>query len=470
MVVYKSDMKPVAIIGGGITGLTAAFRLQQRGIPVKLYEAGDRVGGVIRAVRDGGYLAECGPNTILETSPLIGELIRDAGVEDRRLYSNPSAEKRYLVRGQKMINLPTSPIGFVTTPLFSWRAKAGLLAEPFRRPASGDKEESLAEFVIRRLGREFLDYAINPFVAGVYAGDPEQLSVKHAFPKLQELEQCYGSLIKGQILGARERKRLGTVSKQNAKKISFDEGLQVLTDALRGKLSDQVNLKHIVKGVRCKNSGWQIDFQNDVAESATNHSSVLLALPAFHLAQMGILCNGKRTDLDLLGHIEHPPVTSVVLGFRREDVTHPLDGFGVLIPEIEKFNSLGTIFSSSLFPSRAPRGHVTLTSYIGGTRAPDLARLDPDEIIELIMQDLRILVGLKGKPTHSYTCFYPRAIPQYNVGYGAFKERMDDAEKEAPGLFLGGHFRDGISLGDSILAGYNAADRIGKYLGTSKPE
>ena len=463
-------MKPVAIIGGGITGLTAAFQLQQRGIPVKLYEGGDRVGGVIRTVRDGGYLAECGPNTILETSPLIGELIRDAGVEDRRLYSNPSAAKRYLVRGHKMINLPTSPLGFFTTPLFSWRAKVGLLAAPVRRPASDDKEESLAEFVIRRLGREFLDYAINPFVAGVYAGDPERLSVKHAFPKLQELEQRYGSLIKGQILGARERERLGTVSKQNAKKISFIGGLQVITDALGEKLGDQVRLKHTAKGVRYENSGWQIDFQEDVFESGTNHSSVLLALPAFRLAELGILCNGKRTNLDLLGNIEYPPITSVVLGFRREDVTHPLDGFGVLIPEIEKFNSLGTIFSSSLFPSRAPRGHVTLTSYIGGTRAPDLARLDPDEIIELVMQDLRILVGLNGKPTHSYTCFYPRAIPQYNVGYGAFMERMDDAEKEAPGLFLGGHFRDGISLGDSILAGYNAADRIGKHLEASSPE
>ena len=153
--------------------------------------------------------------------------------------------------------------------------------------------------------------------------------------------------------------------------ISFGEGLQVITDALGEKLGDQVRLKHTAKGVRYESSGWQIDFQEDVAESGTNHSSVLLALPAFRLPELGILCNGKRTDLDLLGNIEHPPVTSVVLGFRREDVAHPLDGFGVLIPELEKFNSLGTIFSSSLFPSRAPRGHVTLTSYIGGTRAPD---------------------------------------------------------------------------------------------------
>ncbi len=200
-------MKSVAIIGGGITGLTAAFNLQQRGIPVTLYEGGGHVGGVIRTVQENGYLAECGPNTILETSPLIGELIRDTGLESRQLYSDPAADKRYLVRDKQLVNLPSSPLAFFATRLFSWRAKAGLLIEPFRRRAAADLEESLAEFVLRRLGREFLDYAINPFVAGVYAGDPERLSVKHAFAKLHALEQRYGSLIKGQIFGARERKR-----------------------------------------------------------------------------------------------------------------------------------------------------------------------------------------------------------------------------------------------------------------------
>jgi len=160
-------MNSVAIIGGGITGLTAAFNLQQCGIPATLYEGSERVGGVIRTVHENGYLAECGPNTILETSPRIGKLIRDAGLESRQLYSNPDAEKRYLVRDKKLVNLPASPLEFFATRLFSWRAKAGLLTEPFRRRAAADLEESLAEFVLRRLGREFLDYAINPFVAGV---------------------------------------------------------------------------------------------------------------------------------------------------------------------------------------------------------------------------------------------------------------------------------------------------------------
>jgi oxygen-dependent protoporphyrinogen oxidase len=145
-------------------------------------------------------------------------------------------------------------------------------------------------------------------------------------------------------------------------------------------------------------------------------------------------------------------------------VAHSLDGFGVLIPEIEKFNSLGSIFSSSLFPGRCPEGHIAFTSYVGGTRSPELATRKPDEIISLVMEDLRVLVGLSGEPTYTHICCYPSAIPQYNVGFGRMKARMDEIEKEASGVFLGGHFRDGISLGDSILAGYNAADRIREYL------
>lgn len=419
---------------------------------------------MIRTVLEDGYLAECGPNTILEISPLIGQLIRDVDLESRQLYSDPTAEKRYLVRNKKLINLPTSPLALCATRLFSWRAKASLLAEPFRQRSAADLEESLAEFVRRRLGREFLDYAINPFVAGVYAGDPERLSVKHAFAKLHELEQRYGSLIRGQIFGARERKKRGTISKQNAKKISFDKGLQVLTDRLGEKLGDQVQLNHSVKRIASDAGVWRIDFEQAGISASSNHSGVLLALPAFRLADLEIDSQDKRVDLTLLGQIEYPPVTSVVLGFRRQDVAHPLDGFGVLIPEVEKFNSLGSIFSSSLFPDRCPEGHLTFTSYIGGTRSPELALKEPDEIVRLIMEDLRVLVGVSGGPTYTHTCCYPRAIPQYNVGFGRFKVLMDETEKEAPGLFLGGHYRDGISLGDSILSGYNAAERIGKFV------
>ena len=453
-------MKPVAIIGGGITGLTAAFKLTQVGIPVTLFESTDRVGGVIQTIRDGDYLAECGPNTILETSPLIGELISDLGLGERRIYSSDQAENRYIVRDKRPLKLPGSPLAFLVTPLFSCRAKARLLAEPFIRRAPADEEESLAKFVRRRLGREFLDYAINPFVAGVYSGAPEHLSVREAFPKLHALELRYGSLLLGQVLGARERKRKGGVSKQNAPKFSFDQGLGTLTDALGQRLKKQIRTGQAIGKLTRQNGAWSLG-------QAGEHSGVLLALPAFRLAEMQVICESKPVSLSMLGDIQYAPVVSVVLGFRREDVEHPLDGFGALNPEVEKLNSLGTIFSSSLFPNRAPLGQVLLTSYVGGLRAPHLVTKSPDEFCELVREDLRIVLGVRGKPTFRHLKFYPRAIPQYDVGYGRFKTHMTNIEEQGDGLFFAGHCRDGISLGDSIVSGHEAAGRIATHLKTT---
>src|SRR5579864_1270015 len=192
-------MNSIGIVGGGITGLTAAYRLKQLGAKVVLYEASPRVGGRVQSVRSDGYLAEFGPNTLLETSPLITSLISDLGLADRRIFASEKARNRFIVRGGVPLALPLSPPAFLSTPLFSLRAKLRLLREPFIAKAPKEKEESVAEFVRRRLGREFLDYAIDPFVSGVYAGDADQLSVVHAFAKLYALEQRYGSLILGQI-------------------------------------------------------------------------------------------------------------------------------------------------------------------------------------------------------------------------------------------------------------------------------
>jgi protoporphyrinogen/coproporphyrinogen III oxidase len=458
-----ASRESVAVIGAGITGLTVAFRLRSRGVPVTLYEASGRVGGVIESIQHDGYLAEFGPNTVLETSPQIFSLIKDLGLESRRLYSDPAADKRYIVRGGRPVCLPTSPAGFLSTPLFSVGAKLRLLVEPFIRRAPPEAEESLAEFVLRRIGQEFLDYAINPFVAGVYAGDPARLSVRQAFPKLHALEQRYGSLIKGQILGARERKRRAEVSKQNAPKFSFLHGLQELVETLRERVADSLKARHTVVGLSRSDAAWQVRHRNSDGEQAAPHAAVVLCLPAYRIAQLH-LDAPDAPSLAPLAEIEYPPVTSVVLGFRRQDVEHPLDGFGMLIPQIEGFRILGTLFSSSLFPRRAPEGHVTLTSYVGGTRAPELADRPEDELRRIVTRDLERILGLRGAPTFQHQVFYPRAIPQYNVGYGRFRALMDDAERRAPGLYFAGHYRDGISLGDSILSGDRVAERIAAVL------
>jgi len=477
-------MKSVAIIGGGITGLTAAFYLKRRGVPVKVYEASDRVGGVIQSLRRDGYLAEFGPNTILETSPKITQLIRDAGLESRKLNPDPNAEARYVVRYGRPIAMPGSPLGFFTTELFSYKAKLAVLREPFVAPRRDGIEESIGQFVIRRFNQEFLDHAIDALVGGIYAGDPYRLSVTHAFPKLKALEDKYGSMIRGQIFGARERKKRGEIAKDRAPKFSFDEGLQVLPETLATQLGDSVKRNSSVTKITQTAGGWTFDFQDANGESRSEHDAVIFCGTAPRLAELEINCNSaarlrgpeigaaqphRPTTLKLssFSEIRYPPVASVVLGFRRDDVAHPCLGFGMLIPKIAGFKSLGTLFSSSLFPNRAPAGHLTLTTYIGGERYPELASLPEEKLVTLVCEDLRALLGVRGRPTFQHCVFYPKAIPQYNVGYGRFKELMASVETQAPGFFLAGHYRDGVSLSDSILSGINVADRVGKALPAS---
>jgi protoporphyrinogen/coproporphyrinogen III oxidase len=477
-------MNSVAIIGAGITGLTAGFYLKRKGVPVTVYEASGRVGGVIQSLRRDGYLAEFGPNTVLETSPKITQLVRDAGLASRRLDPDAGAEARYIVRYRRPIPMPASPVGFFTTNLFSLKAKLAVLREPFVPARRDGVEESIADFVKRRLNQEFLDQAIDALVAGIYAGDPAKLSLQHAFPRLAQLESQYGSLIKGQILGASERRRRGEIAKDRAPKFSFDEGLQVLPDTLAKELGDEVRLNTVVTRLTRSAENWRVT----TSGGEYRHGVVVFCGTAHGLAQLrmdlgqapaipggrsapGSGANGRpaptagrEVDLSLFSEIRYPPVASVVLGFKREDVAHPCHGFGMLIPKIEGFKILGTIFSSSLFPNRAPAGHLTLTSYVGGERYPELASLTPEQLYDLTCADLRVLIGVKGSPSFQHCVFYPKAIPQYNLGYGRYRGFLTDLESRVPGLFFAGHYRDGISLSDSMVSGCTVAERVAQAM------
>jgi oxygen-dependent protoporphyrinogen oxidase len=254
---------------------------------------------------------------------------------------------------------------------------------------------------------------------------------------------------------------------------SFDDGLQVLTDALAAQFGNSLKLNtQVIKLIQTKD-GWRVL----TSSGETEHSAVIYCGTAHRLAELEIIdgraalprsleirAAQQRRPTKTFSEIRYAPVASVVLGFRREDVAHPLDGFGMLIPKIESFKILGTIFSSSLFPNRAPENFITLTSYIGGERQPELASLPPEKLVELVCEDLRVLLGVKGKPVFTHHHFWSRAIPQYNVGYGKFKDLFNEIESSACGLFFAGHFRDGISLGDSIVSGGNATGRIAEFL------
>jgi oxygen-dependent protoporphyrinogen oxidase len=445
--VKNAAMQKVAIIGAGITGLTAAFELKERGVECTVFEASDRVGGCIRTVQKDGYLVECGPNSILDTHPNIGNLVTRLGLEGKKLLSKPAANNRFIVRDGEPIALPVSPPAFFKSKAFSGKAKLRLLREPFIKSKSNEAE-SLADFVLRRLGQEFLDYAINPFVSGVYAGDPAKLSTCHAFPKLYALEQKYGSLIKGAIKGSKERKKRAETASKDARMFTFDDGLDVLPKQLAAKLGNAIRLKNPVSGLRQQENGnWLVNGEE--------FTDALLAIPAHAMPQLE-----APFDLSLFSEIYYPPVASLSLGFGSNQFTHPLNGFGVLIPKIENHYSLGALFPASTFDGRAPGGMTLLTIFIGGSQSPENALLNEDEMLANVLRDLRELLGLDGTPDFKLLSVWPKAIPQYVVGYEKYLNRMKTIEADYKGIHFAGHYRDGISVANSILSGISVAERI----------
>jgi protoporphyrinogen/coproporphyrinogen III oxidase len=444
----------IVVLGAGITGLTAAWHLQRAGFSPVVFDKSPRVGGAIGAVRCDGWLHELGPNSLLEGSATVTALIDEIGLGARRLYAAPDARQRYIVRDGRLVAMPTSPATFLATKLFSWRAKFGLMGEPWRRRGPIDREESVADFVLRRLGREFLDYAINPFVGGVYAGDPTWLSVRHAFPKLHALEQEHGSLIRGAL------KRRNPSGGPKGRIFSFPNGLSELPNVLANALGDAVRLRTEVKAIRRTEHAWEIECKCGDVSWVEDCAAVVCALPANALASLTFDGVPEAHRLATLREIEHPPVASVFTGYKRSDVVHSLDGFGMLVPQVERRLILGTLFSSTLFPGRAPEGYVGLTSFVGGMREPELAGMNDSELVRIVQTELSRLVGVREPPVFTHVQTWRRAIPQYTLGYQRYKDAIAIVEASTRGLFIGGNCRDGISLTNCIESGRRLAHAV----------
>jgi oxygen-dependent protoporphyrinogen oxidase len=452
----------VLVVGAGISGLVAAYRLKRAGFTVQVIEAGSRPGGVIGTVARDGCLFERGPNSALDTTPLIGELVAALGLGAQMRFASEAADKRYVMRDGVLTPLPTSPGAFFATRLFSLSAKLALVREMFVAPSPPDAEESIAAFVRRRLGNEFLDYAIDPFVAGIYAGDPEKISVRAAFPKLLALEQRWGSLIRGQIFGARERKRQKESAKNTAKSFSFAGGMQVLTDALAASLGN-LALSSRATGLSRDSAGvFTVRGHQGGQAAAWRARAVLLATPAD--ATAALLREHAPDAAAALDSILYAPVATVASAYATAAIEHPLDGFGCLIPRKEQRRVLGVLFSSTMFEGRAPADTALLTTFIGGQRNPELAGLPEAEIAALAHAEHAALLGAREAPLFQAVTRWPRAIPQYTIGHLGRVARAETARQALPGLHFCANWKGGVSVGDCIKNGHLEAEAVALHL------
>ena len=456
-----------AILGAGITGLCIAHSLHQSGQSCHVLESSLKVGGALQTTIKDEFLAEHGPNSLLVKDRRLLSLFQEIGLGgdsiDTELQDTlPEAKKRFIVHDGKVCAMPTSPIGMLRSPLFSTRGMLRIAMEPFISRYRGEQEESLAGFVTRRLGPEMLASAAGPFVSGIYAGDPATLSVRHAFPRLWKLENKHRSLVLG-ALAIRRKKRNNPHAIPRTRTVSFKSGLAALPQALRKTLPENtINLGCKITSIEANSTGWKLVWTDaDDQQQSANYARLVIAVPHHKLACLPLPAEILE-ELEPVSNIPSPPVTSLVLGFKREQIKHKLDGFGMLIKTSEQSPLLGVLFSSSMFEGRAPDGHVTLTCMMGGVKNPQHAENDD----RVVMDELRKLLGVSGNPVFRHRTSWSHAIPQYTLDYQQAVDAADVCEHRHPGLYLAGNYRGGISVSDCILNGL----QMGKRLGTTEPD
>jgi len=442
------DNLPIVIIGAGLTGLTTAYHLAKRGKKVLVIEKNDRIGGQIRTLQQDGFIFETGPNTGSVSYPEVAELFTALSPACELENADESAKHRLIWKGNRFRELPSGLTSGITTPVISWKDKFRILGEPFR-PKGTNPDESVGELTLRRLGKSILDYCVNPFVSGIYAGDPMSLVTRYALPKLYNLEQDYGSFIKGAIAKAKEpkteRDRLAT------KKIfSAKGGLSHLISAL----ADAIGMENIILSASSLKilpieNDWQLTYSTPEGEKTQHAAKIITTVGAYALSDM--LPFIDKTDMDKIVSVRYAPILQVVVGV-KDTKNIRFNAFGGLVPACEKKDVLGILFPSACFSGRAPGKGMLSSFFIGGIKSAHLVQLSDNEIEELVIRDFHDMLKFPAHihPDMVHISRHTHAIPQYEKSTGERLETVEKLQNRYPGLILAGNMRNGISMADRI--------------------
>ena len=439
-------MKKICAIGGGISALTCAFLLKNKGFEVALFEKSERTGGNIQTVEIDGFLIEYAPNSLLK-SPRLVDLVRELNLETEVLAANPANKNRYVLQNGRLEALPMSIAKMAFGDFFSLRARLRLLKEPFVRSKSPEAE-SVAAFFERRLGKEIVEKAADPFISGIYAGNPERLSIKSAFPRLYEMERDYGSLLFGSLRSKAEK-----ATEDFPRTFSFENGVQTLTDRLAESLGEIIKTNaQVLRVEKTAEEKWAVT--TDCGEQIFD--ALVISTPAEAAAKL--IENLDENLSRRLNEIYYPPVAMVFFGVKKESVARELDGFGFLVPGSEKRRILGTIWNSAVFENRAPKGYHLLTTFVGGARNAETFEKSDEELVETVFEELKSILGLRSKPDFTHIKRWRKAIPQYELGYEKTENAIENFQKENRGIYFCSNFYKGISVGDCVKNAYATAN------------
>jgi len=440
------------VIGGGISGLVCAYALQKSGVEVLLVEASARPGGVINSVTRDGYLLELGPQSFSGTAQLRG-MCSELGIGDQLLEAPPRAPRYVLING-KLQAVPMSPLAFFLSSLIDGGAKWGLVRDIFGKSAPPEDDESVAAFIRRKFSDQLLDRLVGPFVSGVYAGDPEKLSMHSAFPMVHEAEKIGGSIIRGMMHLAKKK----TSPRERPTLNTFRGGNEKLVRALAGRLGRSVLTRTRAANIYRQDDGaFHVSLEGSSNESVSA-KCVLCATPTDVTAKL-------LTQLDpsfesLLVPVEYAAIVVVSLGYSKKDVGHSLDGFGFLVPRSAGLRVLGTVWNSSLFPGRAPDGCALLTTFVGGATDPAAAKMSSEELSSLVHREIAPPLSIKNVPTFCNVTIWPRALPQYNLGHGERLASIAQKLESFPGIFLAGNYLRGPAIGSCVEQALAVAEEV----------